>query len=203
MRSWHHLWRSYGGPLPVKKKHESYFCGSWQVVALKSCGVAKDLKKCFCLLFLPQSWLEHGGPLFFRLNHERVDFVPSSLEAIDKTPQPKSGCIAQNKANLVSTFEKKHVIIPCICGKSMKKLYIYICISSWVVPLPSNSRHQDCYIFATLIYWEGGQPYMCASDTLAFPYSPQYIYQTPAYQENSPSPKTHSPSQNLKSQSQS
>lgn len=126
MRSWHHLWRSYGGPLPVKKKHESYFCGSWQVVALKSCGVAKDLKKCFCLLFLPQSWLEHGGPLFFRLNHERVDFVPSSLEAIDKTPQPKSGCIAQNKANLVSTFEKKHVIIPCICGKSMKKLYIYI-----------------------------------------------------------------------------
>ena len=55
--------------------------------------------------------------------------------------------------------------------------------------------------FLPLLLGRGTTLYMCASDTLdtlAFLYSPQYIYQTPAYQ-NSPLPKTHSPSQNLKS----
>ena len=133
------------------------------MVALKSCGVAKDLKKCrvFFYLFLPEimarTW---RGPFFSPLNHERVDFFPSSLEAIDTTPQPKSGGIAQNKANLVSTFEKKTWSNTMYMWQIYEEI-INICRSSWVVPLPSNSRHQDCYIFATLT-GKGDNPiYVC------------------------------------------
>lgn len=100
------------------------------------------------------------GPFFSPLNHERVDFFPSSLEAIDTTPQPKSGGIAQNKANLVSTFEKKTWSNTMYMWQIYEEI-INICRSSWVVPLPSNSRHQDCYIFATLT-GKGDNPiYVC------------------------------------------
>ena len=101
---------------PISAGHGRWWLS--KVVVLLKTSRNVGFLSTFPSTIMARTW---GAP-FFPLNHERVDFVPSSLEAIDKTPQPKSGCIAQNKANLVSTFEKNHGVIPCICGKSMKKL---------------------------------------------------------------------------------